>query len=103
MSKIEVNNDGPIKTIILNRPERNALDQEMLDSLYEIFSEGLGRARAIVLRGNGPSFCAGIDLAERQRRPSTGAVSPVESLSCNGGEPATDCINSAGRGDRWGM
>ena len=40
MSKVEVNNDGPIKTIILNRPEkRNALDQEMLDSLYEIFSE----------------------------------------------------------------
>ena len=82
MSKIEVNNDGPIKTIILNRPEkRNALDQEMLDSLYEIFSEKVSvDARAIVLRGNGPSFCAGIDLAERQRQPSTGAVSPVEKV-----------------------
>ena len=72
MSKIEVNNDGPIKTIILNRPEkRNALDQEMLDSLYEIFSEKVSiEARAIVLRANGPSFCAGIDLAARQRQPS---------------------------------
>ena len=82
MSKIEVNNDGPIKTIILNRPEkRNALDQEMLDSLYKIFSEKVSvDARAIVLRGNGPSFCAGIDLAERQRQPSIGAVSPVEKV-----------------------
>ena len=82
MSKIEVNNDGPIKTIILNRPEkRNALDQEMLDSLYEIFSEKVSiDARAIVLRANGPSFCAGIDLAERQRQPSIGAVSPVEKV-----------------------
>ena len=82
MSKIEVNNDGPIKTIILNRPEkRNALDQEMLDSLYEIFSEKVSiEARAIVLRANGPSFCAGIDLAERQRQPSIGAVSPVEKV-----------------------
>ena len=82
MSKVEVNNDGPIKTITLNRPEkRNALDQEMLDSLYEIFSEKVSvEARAIVLRANGPSFCAGIDLAERQRQPSTGAVSPVEKV-----------------------
>ncbi len=82
MSKVEVNNDGSIITIILNRPEkRNALDQEMLDSLYEIFSEKVSvDARAIVLRANGPSFCAGIDLAERQRRPSTGAISPVEKV-----------------------
>ena len=82
MSKVEVSNEGPIKTITLNRPEkRNALDQEMLDSLYEIFSEKVSvDARAIVLRGNGPSFCAGIDLAERQRQPSIGAVSPVEKV-----------------------
>ena len=55
MSKVEVKDDGPIKTIILNRPEkRNALDQEMLDSLYQIFSEKVSvDARAIVLRANG--------------------------------------------------
>ena len=40
MSKVEVSNEGPIKTITLNRPEkRNALDQEMLSNLYDIFSE----------------------------------------------------------------
>ena len=40
MSKVEVSNEGPIKTITLNRPEkRNALDQEMLNNLYDIFSE----------------------------------------------------------------
>ena len=70
MSKVEVNNDGSIITIILNRPEkRNALDQEMLDSLYEIFSAKVSvDARAIVLRANGPSFCAGIDLKEKKEK-----------------------------------
>ena len=80
MSKVEVSNEGPIKTITLNRPEkRNALDQEMLNNLYDIFSEKVSAAdRLIVLKANGPSFCSGIDLAERQKQPSTGAVSPVE-------------------------
>ena len=80
MSKVEVSNEGPIKTITLNRPEkRNALDEEMLNNLYDIFSEKVSAAdRLIVLKANGPSFCSGIDLAERQKKPSTGAVSPVE-------------------------
>ena len=80
MSKVEVSNEGPIKTITLNRPEkRNALDQEMLNNLYDIFSEKVSAGdRLIVLKANGPSFCSGIDLAERQKQPSTGAVSPVE-------------------------
>ena len=82
MNKVLVTNDGPIKTVTLNRPDkRNALDLEMLDDLFEIFnSETDTSNRAIVLRGEGPSFCAGIDLAERQKQPSKGAVSPVEPL-----------------------
>ena len=56
MSKVEVSNEGPIKTITLNRPEkRNALDQEMLNNLYDIFSEKVSAAyRLIVLKANGP-------------------------------------------------
>ena len=80
MSKICVKIEGSVKTVILNRPEkRNALDLEMLDTLYEIFTDKPGPAdRVIVVRGEGPSFCAGIDLAEREKSPSTGSVSPVE-------------------------
>ena len=72
--------DGSVKNVILNRPEkRNALDLEMLDTLYEIFTDKPNPTdRVVVIRGEGPSFCAGIDLAEREKSPSTGSVSPVE-------------------------
>jgi enoyl-CoA hydratase len=52
--------------ITLNRPERrNSINQALLAGLYE----GLEKAqkddsvRAVVLTGNGKSFCAGIDLS----------------------------------------
>jgi len=80
MSRVRVETDGPVKTITLNRPEkRNAMDLEMLDALYVAFTTEPGpNDRVIVVRGEGPSFCAGIDLAERQSKPSTGSESPVE-------------------------
>jgi methylglutaconyl-CoA hydratase len=62
-------NEG-IATITLDRPEtHNAFD----DALIAALTAGLDSAsndksvRAIVLRGNGPSFCAGADLAWMQR------------------------------------
>ncbi|KEQ18422.1 enoyl-CoA hydratase/isomerase family protein [Endozoicomonas numazuensis] len=51
--------------IHLNRPEaRNALSDQMIDELMEVFGqlEGNRSVRAIVLRGNGGHFCAGADL-----------------------------------------
>ena len=80
MEKVLIKSNGFVKTVILNRPEkRNALDLEMLEVLYEFFSaEPAASDRVIVIRGEGPSFCAGIDLAEREKKPSTGSVSPVE-------------------------
>ncbi|MBS0657954.1 MAG: enoyl-CoA hydratase/isomerase family protein [Verrucomicrobia bacterium] len=53
-------------TLVLNRPEkRNALDLPLLQALREaIEKEGTtGSARAVILRGNGPAFCSGMDLA----------------------------------------
>ena len=80
MDKVRIESKDFVKTVILNRPEkRNALDLEMLDMLYEVFSEAPPPGdRVIVIRGEGPSFCAGIDLAEREKKPSIGSVSPVE-------------------------
>ena len=80
MGKVRVETNGPVKTVTMDRPEkRNAMDAEMLDALYEAFTMAPEAGdRVIVVRGEGPSFCAGIDLAERQRNPSKGAASPVE-------------------------
>jgi enoyl-CoA hydratase/carnithine racemase len=54
-------------TLTLNRPEkRNALNQPLIDALNRALAEVEHdkSVRALVLRGNGSSFCAGIDLQE---------------------------------------
>ncbi len=67
MAKIEVERDGPVTTIIINRPEaRNALDLEataLLHNAFEDFDRDTD-ARAAVLWGAGGIFCAGADLHE---------------------------------------
>ena len=60
-------NDGTTAFITLNRPERrNALSLEMLHELTRHFREIGNQAdvRVVVLRANGPAFCAGHDIAE---------------------------------------
>ena len=66
---IDVKVNGPIGTIVLNRPDRrNALTRAMRAQL----SEALGdlhtekRVRAVVLTGAGTAFCAGMDVQEMQ-------------------------------------
>lgn len=62
---IEVERNNKIAKIYLNRPEvHNALNNFLINDLYDIF-EKLNLEddiRAIVLTGNGKSFCAGADL-----------------------------------------
>ena len=65
-------------TITLNRPEkRNALNEAMLRALDEalVAVELDKEIRALIFRGNGASFCAGLDLAEADRLE--GGHSPV--------------------------
>jgi enoyl-CoA hydratase/carnithine racemase len=53
--------------LTLNRPEkRNALNQPLIDALDQALRkfEGDREVRALLLRGEGASFCAGIDLKE---------------------------------------
>ena len=78
--RIRVEVDGPIKTITLTRSEkRNALDAAMLDALLEQFSaEPASTDRLIVLRAEGPTYCAGIDMRERLKTGATSSQSPVE-------------------------
>lgn len=51
--------------VVLNAPEkRNALDADALRSLDTAYAEAADAGvRALVLRGEGPSFCAGRDIA----------------------------------------
>ena len=56
--------DG-VLTIRLNRPEKhNAFNEVMLQELTDIFTrvQEMKEVFCIVLRGNGKSFCAGVDL-----------------------------------------
>ena len=54
-----------VATITLNRPDkRNALSQELLDSLADAAERAASEARVAILHGTGPNFCAGLDLAE---------------------------------------
>jgi methylglutaconyl-CoA hydratase len=55
--------DGVV-SITLNRPEvHNAFNEELIAEAIDVF-RGVGSrgARAVVLRGSGPNFCAGADL-----------------------------------------
>ena len=67
MAFVQIESDGPIRTITIDRPEkRNALNAALLDQLLQAFeTEPSQDERAIVLRSNGSVFCAGLDLAER--------------------------------------
>jgi enoyl-CoA hydratase/carnithine racemase len=67
MSDLLISNDGAVRILTMNRPEkRNALNmtlsQALLDALHE--ADGAADVRAIVLTGAGPAFCAGADLSE---------------------------------------
>jgi enoyl-CoA hydratase len=70
---------GPrIATITLDRPEkRNALTDEMLNQLIGALdtAEADPDVRVVLLRGNGSSFCSGVDLGEKlAHRGADGSV-----------------------------
>lgn len=59
--------EGPVTTLTLNRPDkRNALSIDLLGQLVAAVeaAEAKPGQRVLILRGEGPVFCAGLDLAE---------------------------------------
>jgi methylglutaconyl-CoA hydratase len=63
--------DRGVTSITLNRPaKRNALSIDLLEQLHRAVSAASADVyrRVLVLRGNGPAFCAGLDLAEASDR-----------------------------------
>ena len=79
MAKIKTTKDGPVRTVVLARPEkRNALDAEMLEALLAVFAEAPAPAdRVVVLRSEGTVFCAGLDLNQRLQAVGEPGESPI--------------------------
>ncbi len=67
MSIVFTEDRGPVRHVVLNRPEkRNAMSQELLRALGEALREAAAEqsVHCVVLRGEGPVFSAGVDLVE---------------------------------------
>jgi methylglutaconyl-CoA hydratase len=62
VANVQVERDGDVLRITLARPDRhNAFDAELIGELAEAFVD-VGRARAVVLAGEGRSLSAGADV-----------------------------------------
>jgi enoyl-CoA hydratase/carnithine racemase len=67
MDPVLFEKDGAVGLLTLNRPEkRNALSLEVMAAITELLDRIAAdqSVRVLVLRGNGPAFCAGHDLNE---------------------------------------
>ncbi len=62
MSGLQIERNDAVLRVTLAKPERrNAFDAELIAALHEAFAD-VGDARAVVLSGQGESFCAGADI-----------------------------------------
>jgi methylglutaconyl-CoA hydratase len=74
--------DGGVMTLTLSRPDRrNALNDEIIAALTGALADAASDAetRVVLLRADGPDFCAGADLAALERVASSS--DPVENLA----------------------
>jgi enoyl-CoA hydratase/carnithine racemase len=79
MDLIQTEIQGRVLHIVLNRPDKkNALTAAMYVALVEELERGESdpTIRALVLRGNGDSFCAGNDIEDFLQKPWKGEVVP---------------------------
>ena len=98
--------EGGVATITLDaQPNRNALSRQLLTELHA----GIDRAeaddaRVIVLRHEGPAFCAGADLKERSDAPADSRpfVNALERLM-DTGRPTIAAVNGAVRAGGIGL
>ncbi len=85
--RVKVEISGGIADVRLDRPDKlNALDTAMFEALVRTGEELAGERslRAVVLSGNGRSFCAGLDFsgfaAMAERKPGPDGVSAIASV-----------------------
>lgn len=69
MSVVEIEDRGAVRNVVLTRAKkRNALDEDLVRALGEAFDAAADEpsVRAVVVRGDGPMFSAGMDLSALQ-------------------------------------
>ncbi|MBU6325639.1 MAG: enoyl-CoA hydratase/isomerase family protein [Bacteroidetes bacterium] len=70
MPSLLIQEQGPVLTLTLNRPEkRNALNPDLTNMLRDALEVGMNRGdiRVIIINSSGDAFCAGADLAYLQQ------------------------------------
>ena len=68
-SLLQIELDGAIATLTMNRPEkRNAMCEELLQALDTFFSAPPENVRVVILKGTEGHFCSGLDLSEHVHR-----------------------------------
>jgi len=81
MSNLDVVRDGPVMTVIFNRPEKkNALSQAMYQQAHEAIEAGRvdPAIRVIILSGAGEAFTAGNDVVDfMQKMPKSATDNPT--------------------------
>lgn len=66
-SPLRIENAADVRTLVLNRPERrNALSRALMRDLIAALAETAAdtSVHTVIIRGEGPAFCAGHDLSE---------------------------------------
>lgn len=79
--RILTQTEDRVATLTLNRPEkRNALDERTITELHAAVEHAEADPHAVVLllRGAGPDFCAGADLAELEKVAA--GAGPIQNL-----------------------
>jgi enoyl-CoA hydratase/carnithine racemase len=86
--RVRIEHRGHVAVVTLSRPDRhNALDAAMFEGIVGA-AEEVGAAagvRAVVLHGEGPSFCSGLDVASFL----SGPLSPEDLLAREDGNRST--------------
>ena len=65
LETVRLDGDGPVRHLVLNRPEvHNAVNPQLVADVYQacLAVEADPIVRAVIVRGDGPSFCSGADL-----------------------------------------
>ncbi len=82
VSALKVEREGNVLRVTLARPERrNAFDAALIAELTNAFTD-VGDARAVVLSGEGPSFCAGADVEWQRASIDLSYDENVEDAMC---------------------
>lgn len=101
--------DGPIATVVLNRPRRkNAIDEQMWNSLHEALRSARDNddVRAIVLEGAGGDFCAGADISgDNDRHPLNRmhAINEIAMLVHEMPKPVVAKVSGVAVGAGWNL